>query len=185
MHIEKYDIEKFTSRKEKNEFPKAFKGIYMCSMCGAIYYKKAWHLKIKNHGKILEKYSIKKTLCPADKMIKNHQFEGEIKISNIPSKIRTYLINLIESFGERAYRKNNQHRIISVKTVKTRKHPSLHLKENENPYKKSYLSVTTTENQMTLQLAKKIHRAFKKIGKIKFSLSPQPSDVVYINIDFI
>ena len=123
--------------------------------------------------------------CPADKMIKNHQFEGEIKISNIPSKIRTYLVNLIESFGEKAYKKNNQHRIISVKTVKTRKHPSLYLKENENPYKKSYLSVTTTENQMTLQLAKKIHRAFKKIEKIKFSLSPQPSDVVYINIDFI
>lgn len=99
-------------------------------------------------------------------MIQNKQFEGKIIIKNIPEKIKKDLINLAEDFGERAFQRNNQHRIIAFKQLL-----------------KNSIMITTTENQMALQLAKKIKNTFKK-DEMKISLSPAPSDVVYIRIAF-
>lgn len=168
MRKSTYNVEKFAPRREKREFPKGFKGIHLCKMCGAVYYRKAWrhNLALKNYRKIIKNFPIKKFICPADLMIKHRQFEGEIKIFNIPAKIKSDLMNLIKYFGERAYQKNDQHRIIKIK------HPTKH-----------NITATTTENQMALQLAKKIKSTFKK-NKMAISYSPQPSDVVYIKIEF-
>lgn len=168
---------------EKHEFPKGLRGILLCKACGAVYYRKAWRHRINgNREKLLEKFPFKRTLCPADKMIKNHQFEGEIRIFNIPKKFITPLASIIKTFGKIAYNKNNQHRIIGIKNVKTRRHPTL---QKIGPaHQVKYMSITATENQMTLQLAKKIKNAFKNKSFLKISLSPAPSDTDYISLTF-
>lgn len=165
-----YNVKKFTPRKEKHEFPKGEYGIEMCKYCGAVYYKKGWQRALKNHGKILAKFPIKKVICPADKMIQNKQFEGEIIIKNIPEKIKNELINLAKDFGERAFQRNNQHRIINIK-----------IPRGSVSSQRSSAVITTTENQMALQLAKKIKNTFKK-ASLKISYSPAPSDVVYVTL---
>lgn len=64
MRGKSYNVEKFTPRKEKHEFPKGERGIEMCKYCGAVYYKKGWQHALKNHEKILAKFPIKKSRLP-------------------------------------------------------------------------------------------------------------------------
>lgn len=145
LRVEKYDKEKFEQRREKHEFPKAYKELAMCKMCGAVYYKKSWRHNFKNsdYRKLLRKFPINWTICPADRMIKNGQFEGKLTVKNIPHKYKEELIDLIAGFGNRAYQKDSQHRIINIKNLAG-----------------NSLLITTTENQMALQMAKKIKNAF-------------------------
>ena len=98
-------------------------------------------------------------------MIENKQFEGEITICNAPVNIQESLINLVETFCHRAYRKDSQHRLIGVKKVK------------------NDIIIITTENQLAKQLARKIQSTFKT-AKMKISYSPAPGDVVYITLTF-
>lgn len=157
-------IEFYASRTEEHELPKGGKGLIICKVCNAVYYKKSWHHNFRNYKNLYENLAIKFSLCPADQMIKNKQFEGEIIISNIPEKFYGSLVGLVKTFSERAYKKDSQHRLISVK-------------------KNKELLITVTENQMAMQLAKKIKDTFKKIDS-KISYSPAPSDVVYIKLEF-
>ncbi len=166
MGKKKYNIEKFEPHREKREFPKGKSGILICGVCEALYFKKAWQHKIRVKEITMENCLIKKTICPACLMIKNKQFEGEITIENIPAKIINDLLNLINSFGKTAFERDNQHRLIAIKKIN-----------------KNSIMATTTENQMALQLAKKIKNTFKK-DAMKISLSPTPSDVVYIKLKF-
>lgn len=166
MRGKSYNVEKFEPYREKHEFPKGKGGILACPICGAFYFKKKWQheLQVKK-GNIIRR-PIKKSICPADLLIKNKQFEGKITIENIPAKITNELVNLINLFGKTAFERDNQHRIIAIKKID-----------------KNSIIITTTENQMALQLAKKIKNTFKK-DVMKISLSPQPSDVVYIRLKF-
>lgn len=98
-------------------------------------------------------------------MIKNKQFEGEIVVQNAPKKIIGDLTRLAEKFGQRAYRRDPLDRLIEIKNAK------------------DGLKITTTENQLTVKMAKKINDVFKK-AKLKITYSPAPSDVVYIKLVF-
>ncbi len=169
MKKSKYNVQKFFSRRGKHEFPKGKKGVLKCGICGNIYYEKAWCRDLKNHKHehIIKKLPFIMTTCPADKMIKNNLFEGKITIENIPQKLVAELTNLIKAFGEKAYQRDCQHRIIKIKELS-----------------KNSIAVTTTENQMTKQLAKKINNTFNKKGALKISYSPMPSDTVYIKLVF-
>ncbi|KKQ23393.1 hypothetical protein A2999_00020 [Candidatus Wolfebacteria bacterium RIFCSPLOWO2_01_FULL_38_11] len=160
-----YDDKIILARREKHEIPKGFKGLVLCPICGASFYKKAWHHNLRNYKNLKENLEVKFLICPACRMIKNKQFEGEVKILNIPQNNLDNLIHLIEAFGHRAYLIDSQHRLINIKKVK------------------DGLIVTTTENQLAVKIAKKIKEVFKKID-IKTSYSPSPSDVVYIKLEF-
>lgn len=163
--VKEEKIELYAPHKEWREFPKGKAGLILCSDCNAAYYKKSWHKNLRYFKNLREDLPIKFVLCPACKMIKNKQFEGEIIVSNIPTASLENLIHLIEAFGHRAYQIDPMHRLISVKKFR------------------AGLTITTTENQMAVQLAKKIKSAFKKV-ETKISYSPSPSDVVYIKISF-
>src|SRR3989344_6528206 len=159
-------IEFYAARTEEHEFVRGKTGLVFCKNCNAVYYKKSWHHNLRHYKNLAENLAIKFLLCPACKMIKNKQFEGEIVILNIPDKFLKELVHLIEAFGRRAYARDSQHRLIEIK------------KDKRN------LIVTSTENQLAKQLAKKIKDAFKKVEE-KISYSPAPSDVVYIKLMFL
>lgn len=163
-----YDIKIYKQRSEEHEIihniPKNYKGLILCKECNATYYKKSWHHNLRGYNAGSDA-SVRFVLCPACKIAKNKQFEGEIVISNVPEQTRENLKNLILAYCHRAYRDDNQHRLISLKELK------------------NSLIATTTENQLAIRLAKKIKDTFKKV-EIKKTYSPSPSDVVYIKIEF-
>ena len=164
---DQYKIELPKSRHEAEEFGKAKKGIVICGECRAVYHKKAWHhslekLKMKDD----RDYPLSFQMCPACKMIRDHQFEGEIKVIGYPAEIKKELTNLIRNFCKRAYERDPMDRLIEIK-------------EDGNN-----LTVTTTENQLAQKLAKKIREIFKRF-KIKISYSAEPGDTVYIEMKFL
>ena len=100
-------------------------------------------------------------------MIKDKEFEGQLTISGLPPDLKTDLIQLIKNFCQRAFERDPMDRLIGIKT------------ESDG------LTITTTENQLAVKLAKKIKEVFNKYKvQIKISYSPEPSDVAYIKINF-
>lgn len=159
------NIEMPKRRREEREFPKGAKELLICPECGAVYFNKSWHHNFRNYKPFKKDQRLDFVLCPACQMIKNRQFEGRIEIIGIPQKELKGLKNLIAAYSERAYRRDPLDRLISMKGDARK------------------LIVTTTENQLAQKLAKKIKDAFNKV-KIKFSYSAEPSDVIYIKIEF-
>lgn len=148
------------------EFGGGKKGLVLCSDCRAVYYKKSWHHSALNLKSVKESAPVNFVLCPACQMIKNHQFEGQIIILNIPENLKTELNNLIKGYCERAYQADPMDRLIEIKKSK------------------NGLVATTTENQLANKLAKKIKDTFKKV-KIKTTFSKDPSDFVDIRVEFL
>lgn len=103
--------------------------------------------------------------CPADAMIREGQFEGEVTITKIPSAYRTELLNLIENFGERAMERDNQHRVSNVQ-------------DDDDT-----IVVTTTENQLAVKLGKKIKHVFNKVD-VDISYSEEPYQVARVSVQF-
>ena len=134
------------SRGERGFSSKRTPSLMKCKLCGALFYKKSWH-----HGESAlaveeaKKLGVKLTICPADQMIKNGQFEGELVVLAVPAKDREILQNLIRGFGERAYERDCQHRIIKLEGMG-----------------KDGLRVTVTENQLAGRIAKKIKDALDR-----------------------
>ena len=162
-NMEKFEL--FEPRTEKHEIPKGKLGLILCPECNAAYYKKSWHHNLRYYKNLRENLPVKFAVCPACKMIKNRQFEGEIIIENAPAENYNELINLIKSFCRRAYGKDSQHRLIEMKNIK------------------EGIRIAVTENQLAVKLAKKIKDTFKKVD-YKVSYSPAPSDVTYIKLVF-
>lgn len=159
------NVELFEPRTEKHEIPKGKLGLVFCRECNCVYYKKSWHHNLRHLKKLRENLPVQFSICPACKIIKNKQFEGQIEIINIPPKISEDLIHLIKSFCRRAYERDPMDRLIEIKNIK------------------GGLEVNTTENQLAVKLAKKIKQTFKKVD-MKISYSPSPSDVTYIRLTF-
>ena len=160
-----YDNKIVLSHTEEHEIPKGKLGLIFCKDCNAVYYKKSWHHNLRNYKNLRENLPIKFFLCPACKMIKNRQFEGEIIIKNIPSKIFSEIEHLTTTFSRRAYERDPIDRLIAIK-------------KNKNE-----MVITVTENQLAVKIAKKIKDTFKKVD-IKISYSPSPSDVAYVKLEF-
>lgn len=159
-----YDNKIILRRREKHEILKGEKGAIICKNCDAAYCVKSWRHSLSD-CKNLDDTAVKFSLCPACQMIKNKQFEGEIVVKNAPEKIKNDLKHLIKSFCQKAYERDPMDRLIAVKET------------NGN------LTITTTENQLAVKLAKKIGETFKK-PDVKIVYSPAPSDVAYIKVEF-
>ena len=105
-------------------------------------------------------------------MIHNKQYEGRIKIKNIPVVSEDRLDDLIRGFCHRAFERDPLDRLINLEK-------SLPAGRQDG----SDWTVTTTENQLANKLAKKIKDAFSKV-KSKTKFAGDPSDVVEITIEF-
>lgn len=162
-----HNIMLYKERTEFEEFGHAKSDYQRCRNCESIYFRKSWH-----HQRDLEKAKIKKlhtlkpTLCPACKMIKNRQFEGELIIQNIPKQIQGELIHMIKAYLKRAYDEDCQHRLIAINTA--------------DP---TNWSITLTENQMANKMAQKIRSVFDKVD-VKVTLSKAPEDVMRVKVNF-
>lgn len=166
---QQYTDKMVLSHTEEHEIPKGKLGLVFCKDCNAVYYKKSWHHNLRDYKNLKEDLLINFSLCPACKMIKNKQFEGEVIIKNVPSEISSALEHLIETFGRRAYERDSMDRIIAIKK------------------NKSEMTITVTENQLAVKIAKKIKDTFKSASwriDMKISYSPQPSDVAYVKLTF-
>lgn len=152
-------------KNDEQEFRRGKKGILMCSDCGAAYYEKSWHHSLLKIKSVKKDTPVDFSLCPACKMVKNHQFEGEVTILNIPSKQRAELINFIEGFCERAYDRDPMDRLIEIK------------KSGDS------LVVTTTENQLANKLGRKIKNLFNNV-KAETKFIAAPGDVGRVRIEF-
>lgn len=158
-------------RNDEHEFPKGVKGITLCKDCSIAFYKKSWHHNLRGHKSLSPDIQVKFDLCPACRMIKNNQFEGEVNITQIPEKEVGGVIKLVEGYGRRAYEDDPLDRIISIRRL---------------PRGTGYedVVVTTTENQLAQRIANKVRDAFNKV-KIVRSFSKEPSDVVFITVEFL
>lgn len=142
-------------------------GVAMCAKCHAFYYAKSWHhsadLLTPREARRLK---ITFTLCPADKMIVDGLYEGELLIENAPPRLHLELLNLIKQFGARAYARDCQHRIIGIRRVK------------------NVFIVTTTENQLAQKLARKIKDVFNKVT-LAVSHSREPHETERVRATFL
>lgn len=142
-------------------------GVAICTACHAFYYAKSWH-----HNADLispreaRRLKIAFTLCPADKMIADGLYEGEVVIKNAPPHLHLELLNLIKGFGARAYARDNQHRIIGIRRSK------------------NTFIVTTTENQLAQKLARKIKDAFNKVART-VAHSEEPYETERARVTFL
>ncbi len=158
-----YNVELPVERTGKKEFSLGEKGVLFCPTCQSIYYKKFWHHSSPSQGKV----EGKSILCPACRMIKDKEFEGQLAINNFPVNSKEDLAKLIKNFCQRAFERNPMDRLIDIKN------------DSGN------LIITTTENQLAVKLAKKIKEVFNKYKiQMKISYSPEPSDMAYIKMNF-
>lgn len=156
-----------SSRKEEAEFGKGKRGMFICRRCGSCYYLKAWHHGFEkiNTRRAVTRKDFQSTLCPACAMIKNKQYEGRVVIYKVPLPVRDGLKALIRSFGNKAFERDCQHRIIGISS------------------EKDMLTVTTSENQLAAKLAKKIRETFHA-KRARMVHSAAPSDMATISLSF-
>lgn len=167
--VEKFSPTRFPERRGKQEFGAGKKEYMVCKDCQAAYYDKSWHHSLADYKHLKEKNIDKKkinfTLCPACEMIKNKQFEGLITVCNVPSLIKSELINLAKNMGETARRIDPMDRVSKIKEVK------------------NVIEIWTTENQLAKKIANKIKSTFpQQLGAKKIHFSGEGSDVVRVTI---
>lgn len=142
-------------------------GLAMCKVCHAFYYKKAWHhntdMLSPEEARSLR---VAFVLCPADAMIKDGLYEGELTIERIPDEARMELLNLIRGFGRRAYERDTQHRVIGIAE------------------RRGAFVITTTENQLAQKLARKIKDVFNKV-ELATSFSKEPDKMERVRVRFV
>jgi len=161
-------IKRPRSQHEVEEFGKGKKGLLICEKCSNFYYLKAWHHSADAYIAKRENKDMPVgfTLCPACTMVKNKQYEGRVLIKNIPEKLRSELMGLIEGFCRRAYDRDPMDRLITIK------------KEGRD------FSVTVTENELANKLAQKIKSTFNGV-KTKTSFNKEPGDTALVVVEFL
>ena len=141
------------SKKEEAEFGKGKKDVLVCKKCNAVYWYKSWHHRLQDYPELSEKIDLKFTICPACQMVKDKKYEGEVVLEGVPEKLTQEVMNTVKNIGDEAYKRDCQDRIISVQKTN----------------KGSGMRILTTENQLAVQLAKKLSQTFKGSVKIQYS----------------
>ena len=136
--------------KKKTEHPEFRKGkseYILCPACYSVYYNKAWHHALSGDKHFKETKEARFVICPADKMIKEKEYEGQIIMENVPAVIKYDLFHLVENMAARAFHDDPMDRVISIKE------------------KNGRIEILTTENQLAQRIAMKIKESFKnKMG---------------------
>lgn len=154
---------------DRNEqWMKAYKGLVACRDCPQMYFNKKWHdskenlavqERLRTHGK-------KFVVCPACKMVKGKQYEGEVAVNNVPLAFSKELELLIKGFDRRARLRDSQDAIIAIQ-------------KNKKGYR-----ILTTENQLAVRLSKKIRDVFRNKVDISISYASEPSEYVKVSVVF-
>lgn len=149
-----------TTRKESQEFGPGKGDFVACSDCDAVYYNKSWKHGfeggLKQENDTEKKISFK--VCPACQMRRDGLFEGELTLVNIPAGEKEDILNRVRNMGEKAQASDPLDRILSVEE------------------KGGVVRVTTSENQLALQIGKAVNKA-SKASTLESSFSRAESPV--------
>lgn len=151
-----------------NQYGKAERHLVVCKECHNVLFTKEWHrpgVQLSRQIILARKKGVHFILCPACTMKRNGSYEGEIIIERVPVARGAELINLIVNFAATAVARDPQDRVIEIK-------------KRNNGYR-----VTTTENELAVKLAKRIHSAFKKV-KVQIGYSREPYEVARVKVVF-
>jgi NMD protein affecting ribosome stability and mRNA decay len=154
---------------EHDEYGREHKGIVICPDCGNVHYhKRWWHNSDPGLKKLVSlKYrQAAHTRCPSCAMVAAHLYEGELLIAHVPKAFARELANLVKHVGKTAAAIDPQDRIIATE------------KEGTD------WRITTTENQLTDRLAKKIRDTFKHHTRVRISHSREPYEVDRVRVTF-
>ena len=155
------------SRRAMKEFGPGEIDIIFCPEGDEVYYYKSWHHNLRRYHHLKETKPVSFKLCPFHQMKKNRQWEGEIKISNVPDKYKLRVLKTAENMSREAHRRDPMHRILNIKQAK---------KE---------IVIYTSENQLAQKIAKKISQSFKTyFSKLKISRA-KGSDMVLIVMEWV
>lgn len=125
----------------KNYTPHQEHDILKCPACGAVYYKKGWHMKAPE-GVSTE--NAKSELCMADAMKQRNEYEGKITLVNVPQQYHEDIINLVKKFSAVSMESNPMHRVLSIE-------------DHEDT-----IEILTSENQLAQKIAGKIEDSHKQ-----------------------
>lgn len=124
----------------KNYTPHQEHEILKCPACGAVYYKKGWHMKAPEG---VNTENAKSELCMADMMKQKNEYEGKITLVNVPQQYREDIKNLVNKFSSVSMQSNPMHRVLSIE-------------DHEDT-----IEIFTSENQMAQKIAGKIEDSHK------------------------
>ena len=161
--------ERSKGKKEESEMGPGKKGLLVCEKCDAYYWKKGWH---HNSAEFISRFEnrhipMKKALCPADMMIKNKMWEGEVVIENVAAGDKVNLLNLIRNACQKDFDRDVLDRLVSLTE------------------EKGNIVARTTENQMAQSLGRKIKETFKnRKPLVKITHEKEPSDLTEVRIRF-
>lgn len=149
-----------TTRKEAQEFGSGKGDFVACSDCDAVYYNKSW--KHGFEGGLKQENDTEKSVafkaCPACQMKRDGTFEGEVTLVNIPAGEKEGIMNRVRNMGEKAQASDPLDRILLVEE------------------KGGTIRITTSENQLALQIGKAVNKA-SKASTLESSFSRAESPV--------
>jgi len=149
------------TKKEWQALGKGARDYIICVDCGAVYWKKAWHQGFGGLGTHGEEKKVSFKLCPACRMIRDRQFEGEVILEGIPEKYRTGLVAHLRNVGETARRLDPLDRIIAIQSRDSR------------------IRITTTENRLALRLGREAKQLLGNQGARRARFSKE-EDIVRV-----
>lgn len=167
IYQKEYFIRPQESKWEKEEFGPGKIDIVLCPECGVVYYNKSWHHNLRNKKNIENARRVAFELCPACKMKKNNQYEGEIRISGVPAQKQKEILNVVHAIGERARLRDPLDRILKTKS------------SGKN------LNIYLSENQLTNKMAKKLSEIYKKSFSRPVLHKGKGEDVFIVTMEWI
>lgn len=154
------------SRHAAQEFGPGKTDVIFCPEGDEVYYYKSWRHDLSDYPHLKETKPLYFKLCPFHQMKKNRQWEGEVRISGVPEKYQTRVLQTAENVSREAYHRDPMHRILNIK---------------EN---KKEIIIYASENQLAQKIAKKVSESFKNnFSKPKISRG-RDSDAVLIIMEW-
>lgn len=176
------------SKKEEAEFGRGRKEYLLCSECGSWYFHKSWHTNIEEDTRhfFVGEENIQTVVCPPCRWRHDKQFEGELVLENIPQIFRESVHNLIRNYDTREQARDPMDRILHIEESNIGR-PSGAQKRGAVSRKSleriPIIRILTSENQMAVQLAKKISETFGGKLKPKITYSHE-EDIVRVKVTF-
>jgi hypothetical protein len=133
-------MRKYLTRKQDIGTGPNTAGLLQCKSCGIYYFAKGWHA-LRPEG--TTGFEITQVTCPADEMREKGEYEGSVKMMNIPEEYKQEIANLVDNMEKHAYAQDPLHRVLSYED------------------KGEVVEIYTSENQLAQKIARKINDTYK------------------------
>lgn len=132
------------SRHQAQEFGPGKTGIVLCPVCNSAYFYKSWHHDLGEYSGVREDKKVSFKKCPACDMWSKREWEGEVRINDLPADKVEEVKRAALGTADQAYRKDPMDRVFDIKQLG------------------KDLVIYTSENQLAMRIMRKLARSFKK-----------------------